>query len=216
MGCKPLSRSLDSVGAMARTVAACALAYEVLSGDEQRHDKKVTPEFIIPTHYGMDDLEPAVDASFQMAVARLKSKCFKVEEKVVTVLEELKKLPIWQFSAVESRGEYEEAYQSQRELFDPRVSSHLRMGRADEVYADSYRKILNQRQRLIEKYAVEMGNKVLLMPTVPIMPPSFKSVEDDEEYGRINLQVLRNPSIKKVMDCCSISLPFKHNGATME
>jgi len=37
----------------------------------------------------------------------------------------------------------------------------------------------------------------------------------NEVYGRVNQQVLRNPSISNVLDCCSISLPFQHDGATI-
>ncbi len=211
-GCKALSRSLDSVGMMAQTVAACALTYGVLTGSEQENSHEVEAEFIIPTNYGMNDLEPAVKLAFEASVTMLKQQGFKVEQKVVAVLDELKTLPIWHFSAVESRGEYDYAYQDQHYLIDPRVSSTTRMGRADDVDAVSYCKTLNQRQDLIEKYKIEMGNKILLMPTTPILPPSLESMKDDDEYGRVNLQVLRNPSIGNVMDCCSISLPFKHNG----
>lgn len=44
-------------------------------------------------------------------------------------------------------------------------------------------------------------------------PPARR--KNPDEYGCVNIQVLRNPSIGNVMDCCSISLPFKHNGATI-
>jgi len=215
VGCKALSRSLDSVGPMARSVAACALAYDILSGGAQGADPEVEADFIIPTNFGMDDLDPEVDAGFHRAVAIIKNLGFSVEEKPLAVLEELKTLPIWHFSAIESRGEYDAAYQTQRDLMDPRVAGPDRMGRADDVDAVSYRKTLNQRQGLIEKYKLEMGQKILLMPTIPIMPPSLESMADDEEYGRVNLQVLRNPSVGNVMDCCSISLPFRHDGATI-
>lgn len=215
VGCKALSRSLDSVGPMARSVAACALAFDILSGGSQGIDPEVEADFIIPTNYGMDDLDPEVDAAFHRAVAILKDTGFSVEGKPLAVLEELKALPIWHFSAIESRGEYDMAFQTQRELMDPRVAGPDRMGRADGVDALSYRKTLNQRQGLIEKYKVEMGRKILLMPTTPIMPPSLASMADDEVYGRVNLQVLRNPTIGNVMDCCSISLPFQHDGATI-
>ncbi|MFT7494494.1 MAG: aspartyl-tRNA(Asn)/glutamyl-tRNA(Gln) amidotransferase subunit A [Alteromonas macleodii] len=214
-GSKPLSRSLDSVGPMAKTVAACSIAYEFLSGGEQDSAKDVEPDFIIPTNYGMDDLEPAVGTAFVEAVAILKKQGYKVDEKFLTSLEDLKELPIWHFAAIESRGEYDEAYQNQRDLIDPRVSSSTRMGRADEVNAVTYRQTLNQRQELIEKYKSEIGNKILLMPTTPILPPSISAMESDVEYGRVNLQVLRNPSIGNVMDCCSISLPFKFKQATI-
>jgi aspartyl-tRNA(Asn)/glutamyl-tRNA(Gln) amidotransferase subunit A len=202
---------------MAQSVAACALAYDILSGGSQGIEPEVEVEadFIIPTNYGMGDLDPAVDAGFHRAVAIIKDTGFSVEEKPLAVLEELKTLPIWHFSAIESRGEYDAAFQTQRELMDPRVAGPDRMGRADGVDAVSYRKTLNQRQGLIEKYKVEMGRKILLMPTTPILPPSLASMADDEVYGRVNLQILRNPTIANVMDCCSISLPFQHDGATI-
>ena len=212
-GCKALSRTLDSVGPMAKSVKACELAYQALSGGGQGNAKTVEEEFVIPTNYGMDDLEPAVNTAFVNAVSKLKDAGFKVEKRSLEVFDELKSLAVWHFSAIESRGEYDDAYQTQRDLFDPRVSS--RMARADEVDAISYRKTLNLRQDLVKKYKQEMGSKILLMPTVPILPPSFKLMENDEEYGHINLQVLRNPSIANVMDCCSISLPFENGADTI-
>jgi len=215
VGSKPLSRSLDSVGPMATTVAACSLAYEVLSGGQQDCSDDVEPSFVIPVNYGMDDLEPAVAAAFEKAVAIIKKQGHKVESLFLNSLEELKELPIWHFAAIESRGEYAEAYQNHRDLIDPRISSSTRMGRADEVSAVTYRQTLNKRQKLIESYKFELENKILLMPTTPILPPSLLSVASDVEYGRVNLQVLRNPSIANVMDCCSISLPFKFNQATI-
>lgn len=214
-GCKALSRSLDSVGPMAQSVAACKLAYEVLAKPGAINTKELNVEFIIPTNYGMDDLAPEVQLAFDRAVTLLASAGYNIEKKAIATLEALKTLPVWHFSAIESRGEYDDAYQNQRELIDPRVASATRMGRADEVDAISYYKTLNTRQELIEKYQQELGNKILLMPSVPILPPSLKSMEDDDEYGRVNLQVLRNPSIANVLECCSISLPFKHQSATI-
>jgi len=214
-GCKALSRSLDSVGPMAQSVAACKLAYELLAKPDVDNSKELNVEFIIPTNYGMDDLAPEVQQAFDKAVTLLVDAGYSVEKKAIATLEALKTLPVWHFSAIESRGEYDDAYQNQRELIDPRVASATRMGRADEVDAISYCKTLNSRQELIEKYQQELGNKILLMPTVPILPPSLKSMEDDDEYGRVNLQVLRNPSIANVLECCSISLPFKDQSASI-
>jgi len=214
-GCKALSRSLDSVGPMAQSVAACKLAYELIAKPDVDNTKELNVEFIIPTNYGMDDLASEVQQAFDKAVTLLVDAGYSVEKKAIATLEALKTLPVWHFSAIESRGEYDDAYQSQRELIDPRVASATRMGRADEVDAISYCKTLNSRQELIEKYQQELGNKILLMPTVPILPPSLKSMEDDDEYGRVNLQVLRNPSIANVLECCSISLPFKDQSASI-
>ena len=214
-GCKPLSQSLDSVGPMANCVADCRLTYEILAGEAAGKDELTDPTFVIPTNYGMDDLDSSVKAAFGAAIEVLKAQGYDIREERVEVLERLKELPVWHFSAIESRGEYDEAYQNQREKMDPRVAGPTRMGRADEVDAVSYRKTLNMREDLITHYRQEMEDKILIMPTVPIMPPSFADMKQDEDYSRLNLQVLRNPSIGNVMDACSISLPFQKQGSTM-
>ncbi|PLW77037.1 amidase family protein [Cohaesibacter celericrescens] len=214
-GCKPLSRSLDSIGPMANSVSACAAAYKTMATGNQSNGNDVTREFVVPLNYGLDDLEPKVAEGFEAAVKLIQNSGYTVIETDLDVLEALKSLPIWQFSSIESRAEYDEAYQNQRDLMDPRVAGPTRMGRANEVNAVEYRKTLNRRAALIEQYKSELGARVLLMPTVPILPPSFDSMESDEEYGRVNLQVLRNPSIANVMDCCSISIPFHHGGSAI-
>lgn len=212
-GCKALSQSLDSVGPMARSVAACALSYSIMSDAGQTASSTLEPDFVIPTNYGMDDLAPEVATAFEDAVSRLSKAGHKITRGPVETLEALKSLAIWQFASIESRAEYDEAFRARHDDIDPRISS--RMARADEASAVSYRKTLNLRQDLIEQYLSEMGGKILLMPTVPILPPSVASLADDAEYGRVNLQVLRNPSIANVMDCCSISLPFTESGHTI-
>jgi len=81
---------------MAHSVAACALAYDILSGGSQGEKPELEPGLIIPTNYGMDDLDPAVATGFRRAVI-LKSTGFSVEEKPLAALEEFKALPIWRF-----------------------------------------------------------------------------------------------------------------------
>ena len=50
------------------------------------------------------------------------------------------------------------------------------------------------------------------MPTVPVLPPRVADVEPDEAYRRINMLVLRNPSIANFLDGCSISIPCHRAG----
>lgn len=212
-GCKPLSTSLDSVGPMAKNVLGCRLAYEVLAKGSDTKKSTLEPTFIIPSNYGMADLEPAVQAAFDAAIDKLSMAGHRVNVTKVDALEGLKSLAIWQFSAVESRAEYEDLYQSKRAQFDTRVSS--RMARADEVSAISYCQTLDIREQLIAQYKAEMGSKILLLPTVPILPPKLSIFSNDDVYTQINLQVLRNPSIANVIDGCSISLPFTHEANTI-
>lgn len=213
VGCKPLSQSLDSVGPMARSVEACRLAFQTLRDHPETIEHHLNPVFIVPTNYGMDDLEPAVAEAFEYAVSQLQAAGYTVERRALQSLENLKTLPIWHFSAVEARANYDDAYQHSRDAIDPRVSS--RMARADALSAIEYRQTLNQRDQLIRHYQHEMQGKVLLMPTVPMLPPRLSDLADDDTYTRVNLQALRNPSIANVMNGCSISLPLTHQEHTI-
>ena len=87
-----------------------------------------------------------------------------------------------------------------------------RLHRALEVDAISYRQTLNQRQALIEQYQFQLADSILLLPTVPVLPPKFNEFEQESEYDRLNLLILRNPTLSNVMDGCSISLPFCSEG----
>ncbi|NND91698.1 MAG: amidase [Granulosicoccus sp.] len=211
-GCKSLSRSLDSVGPMTASVAACSLAFNCIRDRSEERGSAIDPEFIVPDNYGMDDMEPEVARAFEHAISTLSAGGYIISTRSLASLRSLANLAAWHFAAVESRAEYDEAYRTKLDLFDPRVAS--RMARADTVTAVEYRKTLNQRERLIGQFRTEMQSKVLLMPTVPILPPPFDELLDDDSYARINTQVLRNPSIANVLNCCSISLPLCVGGIT--
>jgi len=213
-GCKALSQTLDSVGPMARTVEACELAYRVMTGLVQYQATKNTFSLVIPKNYGLDDMDTVVARAFDAAVSRLSESGFNITEQSLDSLGEIAELPVWHFAAVESRAEYDHAYRSASNKIDPHI--YARMSRADSVDAVTYRETINHRERLVRQYRREMENQVLLLPTVPVVPPVLTNLlNDDAEYNRMNLLALRNPSIANVMDCCSISLPFTHESDTV-
>jgi aspartyl-tRNA(Asn)/glutamyl-tRNA(Gln) amidotransferase subunit A len=54
---------------------------------------------------------------------------------------------------------------------------------------------------------------VLAMPTVPIAAPLIADLERDGElYHRLNLLVLRNPTLVNFLDGCALSLPCHREG----
>lgn len=52
----------------------------------------------------------------------------------------------------------------------------------------------------------------LLAPTVPVEPPLLTDLESDEEYARLNLLILRNPTVANLLDLCAITLPNHRPG----
>lgn len=209
-GCYPLSRSLDSIGPMARDVATCKAVWETIADADTRASRQVEPEFVIPENFGMDDIDPVVATVFAAAVAKLQTQGYTISKERLSALDRMKELAVWQFSAVESRAVYFEAFNTRIGALDPRVAS--RMARADEASAISYRQLLDARAALIPAFEAELDNRVLLMPTVPILPPKIAILEDDDAYTRLNLLALRNPTVANVLDGCSLSLPFSDDG----
>jgi aspartyl-tRNA(Asn)/glutamyl-tRNA(Gln) amidotransferase subunit A len=48
----------------------------------------------------------------------------------------------------------------------------------------------------------------MLMPTTPETAPTIAEAgKDDETYTRVNLRMLRNPSIVNLFDGCALSIP---------
>jgi aspartyl-tRNA(Asn)/glutamyl-tRNA(Gln) amidotransferase subunit A len=82
------------------------------------------------------------------------------------------------------------------------------MERGLEISETDFATTLAQRADLITAFRSEIGDALVLLPTVAIQPPRFDDVATDEGFSRLNLLALRNTSLANVMDGCSISLPF--------
>ena len=208
-GCKTLSGSLDSVGPMAANVQACRLAFNAMRRFTSETKTLSKPTFLIPDNFGTDDMDSITKKGFYAAVDILSNAGFDIQTRSIPVLNGVKELAVWQFAAVESRAEYEYAFDKHFKQMDPRVSS--RIARADSVSALDFCKNLNERKRLIDQYRYEESGCVILMPTTPVVAPKLADLlDDDEAYFSTNALVLRNPSVANILDGCSISLPFKH------
>ncbi len=208
-GCLPLSNELDSVGAIARDVASCRQAWEVLSGKQA--DETQDPIYlVVPTNFGFDDLDPIVKEGFEQALANIESLGIIVERRHIPQLDDYKELPVWQFSAVESRRAYQLLFDLNSDQLDPRVRK--RMARGTEVSDEDFMQTCVLRDRIKGDYQAAERNTFLLMPTVACLPPTFESLEDDGVFDQMNLLCLRNTTLANVLDGCSISLPYQSQG----
>jgi aspartyl-tRNA(Asn)/glutamyl-tRNA(Gln) amidotransferase subunit A len=52
----------------------------------------------------------------------------------------------------------------------------------------------------------------MVLPTVPIVAPRLSDQQSDEAYARINILVLRNPTLINMIDGCAITLPMHAEG----
>ena len=215
-GCLTLSNTLDSVGIMAKNIKLCRLAFEVMRKDKkilQDNNSSKNITLTIPKNFGFDDIQPDVEQGFDLAKKKIIDAGINIEEVDLPILESYKKIPLWQFAAVECQTEYYDSYLETPDLIDPNILK--RMDRANEVKAVEYALLLKVRQQMITNYNENFGNHFLLMPTVTIKPPLIKDCNDTAFYDKANLISLKNTTLANFMNGCSISIPFKNRDTTL-
>ena len=211
VGCLTLSSSLDSVGLMAKNVELCRLGYEVMK-DKKKPTKKSNVKglkFIIPSNFGFENIEPDVEFAFNSAKEKLIDQGYNIIEEHLPILETYKKIPLWQFAAVECQAEYFEAYTEKKHLIDPNILK--RMDRANDVMAIEYKLLLKIREDMIREFNSFLKSNFLLMPTVTIKPPLLKECDDQDFYDKVNVISLKNTSLANYVNGCSLSLPYFQN-----
>ena len=201
-----LSTSLDSVGLMAKDVNLCKLGFETMRNKSKNNIAKNNIKIIIPKNFGFEDIDDEIKVGFDSAKEKIIKSGLDIQEIEIPLLDHYKKIPLWQFAAVECQAEYFEAYNNKKHLIDPNVSR--RMDRANQVTAVEYVNLCKERTTLISQFNTFLGNNFLLLPTVSITPPLIKDCENVEFYDKMNLISLRNTTLANYMNGCSLSLPY--------
>jgi len=214
-GVSPLSFTLDSVGPLAPTVACCAALDAIMAGEEP-YD--LTPfrldglRLAAPQTMVLDDMDSIVAGVYAGALSRLG----KAGAKIVDIpLVELNDIATFNrrggFAASEAYAWHRKLIEAKGALYDPRVLVRIMRGKDQD--ATHYIGLIRARAGLIRRVAAISGPfDALVMPTVPIVAPSLASLEAEEQFGTVNLLVLRNPTIANVLDRCAISIPCHRHG----
>jgi aspartyl-tRNA(Asn)/glutamyl-tRNA(Gln) amidotransferase subunit A len=214
-GAFPLSHSLDSIGSLAASVSCVAAIDAILAGEA------VTPlpcldvkslKFAVPQTFVLDGMDDTVARTFEAALAKLRAAGATI---VDIPLRELGELP-----GINSKGGFPaaEAYALHKDMmaqkggqYDPRVL--VRIMRGTEQNEADYRALRDARADLIERTRkLTSEYDAILMPTVPVVAPLISEMESDEAYGRLNLMMLRNPTVANFLDRCAVSVPCHRAG----
>jgi aspartyl-tRNA(Asn)/glutamyl-tRNA(Gln) amidotransferase subunit A len=214
-GCLPLSFSLDSIGPLAPTVACCALVDAVLAGEPPMVPRPLPIaglRLLAPQSYVLDDMDKHVARQYERAISRLTDAGARITFLSVELLNEL--------PDINARGGLAgaEAFHWHRGLlaakaasYDPRV--RVRIERGGMLNAADYIEV----QRRRADFQMRLGGimapyDAVIMPTVPIVAPTLAEIADDADFGRLNLLVLRNPSIGNFFDGCALTVPCQEPG----
>jgi len=215
-GVLPLSTSLDSIGAIAPSVACCAQVDAILSGDPlgTLHPASLQGlRLVVPTTLVMEGLDDQVAGSFQRAISRLSALGAVVQEMAIPAFDRLATINAkGGLIAAEAWAWHRELLATEGPRYDPRVSSRILRGQA--MSAADYIDVLNARRAWVaEVEAQVVGHDALVLPTVPVVAPVLADiVASDEVYTRTNLLLLRNPTLVNFLDGCALSLPCQRRG----
>ncbi|MBI4189860.1 MAG: amidase [Betaproteobacteria bacterium] len=215
-GVLPLSQTLDSIGAIAPSVACCAIADAVLSGEEPAVPATLSIGELrigVLRNYVPELLDDVVGRAFERALSALSGAGYRL---IDVTFPDLDRLP--QF-ATKGNIAAAEAYVWHRELitscgdgYDPRIRDRLMRGAA--MSASDYIDLLNFRRLLsAQSIAVWAPFDAIVMPTVPIIAPAIVDVErDDQTWHKTNFALARNSIIINLIDGCALSIPCHRAG----
>jgi aspartyl-tRNA(Asn)/glutamyl-tRNA(Gln) amidotransferase subunit A len=209
-GVLPLAPSLDSVGPLAPSVTCCAVIDAVLAGETPTLPAPANLDGLrlgVPTNVVLDGMDAIVSSAFERTLAALSRAGARITQTHFAAFDEV--------PAVNAKGGFaaSEAYAWHRALlaekgagYDPRI--RVRIERGERMTATDYLELVAARRRLIAGFDASTRElDALVMPTVPIVPPCIADLDDEGEYNRINLHILRNTALGNFFDRCSISLP---------
>jgi aspartyl-tRNA(Asn)/glutamyl-tRNA(Gln) amidotransferase subunit A len=209
-GSVPLSRTLDSVGPIARSVECCAVLDAVLAGmpvDVPAPADVRALRFAVARTVVWDEVEPPVAKSVEQALTRLSAAGASVADRPLADLAEIPRANAnGGFSAPESFAWHRALLAKHGAEYDPRVLVRIERGRT--VTAAEYIDLIDARARIQDSFAAALGEvDAWLCPTVPCTAMPIASLATDEAYASANRLILRNPSLVNFLDGCAISLP---------
>lgn len=214
-GAYPLSRTLDSVGSMGRSVRCVALADAIMAEDWDGQIGEVAVDRLklaIPEGFDMTGLEASVAKNFERALQRLGKAGSRIDKIAFPSIDEIAAINSkGGISAVEAFTHHRDLISSKGEFYDPRVRRRILNG--STIPAHEYLEVLRIRGELIARVKRLLGGlDGLLMPTTPNVPPPVTALERDEEYMRLNFLSLKHTFAGNFLDLCAISLPMHEPG----
>ena len=211
-GCVPLSTTLDTLCPIAKTVEDAWILYSAMT---QKPFEKLEPpshklNFLIPTTLVFNEIDEEVATAFEDTCKRLEKQGHQLTRKAVPEFQIIFDLyaQYGSFASHESLALYEDMLEGRGDEVDPRVGKRILMlkGRL----STDYLKLVYTQKRLIKQFwQTYKRYDAILCPTVPILPPTIKALEDDVAYFKTNNLVLRNTSLFNFLAGPSLSVPCR-------
>ncbi len=212
-GAIPLSTTLDTICAMARTVDDCFLMDSVIA--DNRLTVPTLPlagmRLALPANFMLDNLDAHVAASFSAALSCLSAAGAVIVETPFAPFGDLATLN--KFPAVEAYAWHRRLLAEHESEYDPRVSKRIKVGAA--MSAAEYIEMQHNRRAWIAGVEQLLAPyDALIAPTVPMVAPAIAELEaSEQQFYAANALALRNTSAINFLDGCAISLPCHAKGS---
>lgn len=214
-GVMELSRTLDTVGSITRSVRAC-LAVDAVLSQQPLPTEALSLEglrFAVPTTLMMDDVDATVAQAFQRTLRHLSAAGAQVVDIPFAALGDIAALSMpGGFSPIESYAAHQARLERGAHHIDARVVARMMLGKG--ILAKDYLELHNRRHAWITSAEKTLyGFDAMLCPTVPMVAPLIEPLlNDDEAFFKVNRLLLRNPAAINYMDGCAWSLPCHDPG----
>jgi len=211
-GAVELSRSLDTVCAMTRSVKDCLHIDAVLSGSylDVKPRGVRSLKIAVAKTLMQDELTQQVAQAFERCLIHLSSKGAEIIEIELKELSEIAQINVpGGLSSIESYAAYSDFVDNHSKQMDHRVVQRMLLGKG--VGAREYIALLDARKSWIHKMeGILRPFDALISPTVPLQAPVINGLLDsDDEFFRVNRLLLRNTFVINFLDGCSFSIPVQ-------
>ncbi|HZD90742.1 MAG TPA: amidase family protein, partial [Pseudolabrys sp.] len=212
-GAFPLSYTLDSIGPLAKSVAACAAADAVMA---QEKPQPLHPAPVAGLRVGvaqgvmLEKIDEPVARAFAAACDALGKAGVHLSDETITPLfdemNEVNKLG-GGITPAEAFAVHRDRLERRGDDLDQNV--RRRIERARGLSAADYVHMLRRRSSLVRAMDARLSDiDVLIAPTSAIVAPVLAEIAAPDEFARRNAMSLRNTATWNFFDCCAISLPL--------
>lgn len=215
-----LSRTLDTVGPLGRSVADCAALDAVLRRSDDRVSKTLSVQglrFFVPKGVTLDDLDQAVAENFEGSVRALERAGATIVRAPLPPFENIMRLTneIGTITAFDAYREHKALMESSAvSRIDRRVVARILAGKAISDFGLEI--LMRARHEGMRDVYETLDGAFLLMPTTPHVAPEIAPLEaDDEVFHRINLKTLRNTALGNFLNLPGLALPNGMDAAGM-
>lgn len=208
-GCTPLSLSLDTIGFLAKNTEDCETLSNLLTDGRSFYSPTHSTEsltLIIPDHDIVNRLSPYISDVFRKTIGALHRAGMNIKTKRLNAFDTVSTL----FSHCGTLVSHEALATFNHLLDDPLLQdfTRYRLRESTNLKSDHYAVLQDARGNTMQQLKEEIGNSLLIFPTIPIEPPCIKTVNESlASMSKFNAAILRNTMIGSYLDMPSISIP---------